>query len=142
MKMVSFPGAQLKDILHYSDDHLTNSFAATVILQVKGKVLLEDISQSKIENLGKHLKSMVGKCHTYGYKNIFISGLVYTTTIGLPVLEGTHKMMEHLCNILGIYDVNNRNIRKQHLWKDSLHLVESGKVNLAHKFLFYLFKCY
>ena len=113
--MVSFPGAQLKDILHYSDDHLTNTFADTVILHVKGKVLLEDISQSKIENLGKHLKSMVGKCRTYGIKNIFISGLTYTTRIGLPVLEGTHKIMEHLCNILAIYDVNNRNIRRKHL---------------------------
>ena len=46
---------------------------------------------------------MVEKCRTYGIKNIFILELVYTTKIGLPVLEKTHEMIEHLCNKLGIY---------------------------------------
>ena len=89
--------------------------------------LFEDNSQSKIENLGKNLKSMVEKCHTYGIKSVFISGLVYKTRIGLPVLEKTHGMIVHLCNKLGICYVDNQNIRRKHLWKDSLHLVESGK---------------
>ena len=44
---------------------------------------------------------MVKKCHTYGIKNIFVAGLVYTTGIGLPILERTHEMNDHLCNKLG-----------------------------------------
>ena len=74
---------------------------------------------------------MVEKCHTCGIKNVFISSLVYTTRIGLPVLERTHEMIVHLCNKLGICYVDNRNIRRKHLWKDDLHLVESGKAILA-----------
>ena len=85
---------------------------------------------------------MVEKCHTFGIKNVFISGLVYTTRIGLPVLERTHEMILHLCNKLGICYVDNRNIRMKHLWKDGLHLVESGKVILANNFLSYLSKCF
>ena len=76
--------------------------------------LLEDNIQS-IENLGKNLRSMIEKCHTYGIKNVFISGLVYTTRIGLPVLEKTHEMIVHLCNKLGIRYVDNRNIRRKHV---------------------------
>ena len=84
---------------------------------------------------------MVDKCHNYGVKNVFISGLVYTTRIGLPVLEKTHEMIVHLCNKLGICYVDNRNIRREHLWKDGLHFVESGKVILANNFfLSYLSK--
>ena len=78
---------------------------------------------------------MVEKCHTYGIKNVFISGFVYIARIGLPVLEWTHEMIVHLCNKLGICYVCNRNIRRKHLWKDDLHLVESGKVILANNFV-------
>ena len=77
-KMVSFPGATSKEILHYLDIHLTNSSPDAVILHVGVNDLLEDNSKSKIENLEKNLRSMVDKCHTYGVKNVFISGLVYT----------------------------------------------------------------
>ena len=62
--------------------------------------------------------------------------------MGLPVLERTHEIIEHLCNELGICHVDNRNIRMKHLWKDGLHLVESGKVILANNFLSYLSKCF
>ena len=84
---------------------------------------------------------MVDKCHTYGVRNVFISGLVYTKGIGLPVLERTHEMIVHLYYKLGVCYVDNRNIRRKYLWKDGLHLVESGKVILANNFLSYLSKC-
>ena len=135
--MVSLPGATSNEILHYLDVHLTNSSAEAVILHVGVNDLLEDNSQLKIENLGNNLRSI-----TFGIKNVFISGLVYTTRIGLPVLERTHEMILHLCNKLGICYVDNRNIRMKHLWKDGLHLVESGKVILANNFLSYLSKCF
>ena len=136
--MVSFPGATSNEILHYLDVHLTNSSADAVILHVRVNDLLEDNSQLRIENLGNNLRSMIEKCHTYG----IISGLVYTTRIGLPVLERIHEMILHLCNKLGICYIDNINIRMKHLWKDGLHLVESGKVILANNFLSYLSKCF
>ena len=83
---------------------------------------------------------MVDKCHTYGVRNVFISGLVYTKGIGLPVLERTHEMIVHLYYKLGVCYVDNRNISRKHLWEDGLHLVESGKVILANNFLSYLSK--
>ena len=140
--MVSFPGATTIEILHYLDVHLTNSSPDAVILHVGVNDLLEDNSKSKIENLEKNLRSMVDKCHNYGVKNVFISGLVYTTRIGLPVLERTHEMIVHLYYKLGVCYVDNRNISRKHLWEDGLHLVESGKVILANNFLSYLSKCF
>ena len=44
-------------------------------------------------------------------------------------------MIVHICSKLGICYVDNRNIRREHLWKDGLHLVQSGKVILANNFL-------
>ena len=97
--MVSFPGTKSKKNLRYLDVHLTNSSADVVILHVRVNDLLEDNSQSKIENLGKNLRFMVEKCHTYGIKNVFISGLVYTTRIGLLDFERIREMIVHLLQI-------------------------------------------
>ena len=72
--MVSFLRATSKEILHYLDVQLTNSSANVVILHVGVNDLLEDNSQSKIENLRKNLRSMVENCHTYGIRNVFILG--------------------------------------------------------------------
>ena len=127
-KMISFPGATSK--------------TSCIMLHVGVNYLLEDSSKSQTENLEKNLRSMADKCHTYGVKNVFISGLVYTTRIGLPVFERTYEMIVHICHKLGVCYVNNRNIRRKHLWKDGLHLVESGKVILANNFLSYLSKCF
>ena len=120
------------------DVHLTDCSPVAVILHVGVNDLLEDNSKSKIENLEKNIRSMVDKCHTYGVKNVFISGLVYTARIGLPVLERTHEMIANLCYKLGVCSVDNRNIERKHLRKDGLHLVESAEVILANKFLSYL----
>ena len=105
--MISFPGVTSKEILHYVDVHLTNSSADAVILHVGVNDLVQENSQSKIENLGKNLRSMVEKSHYCGIKNLFISGLVYTIRIGLPAFERTHEIIVHLCHKLGICYVEN-----------------------------------
>ena len=97
-KMVSFSGATLKEILHYLDVQLTSSSADAVKLHVGVNDLLEDNSKLKIKNIGKNLRSIVEKRHTYVVKNVFISGFVYTPRIDLPVHERTHEMIVHLCN--------------------------------------------
>ena len=137
--MVSFPGATSKEILQYLDVHSTNSSPDVVILHFGVNDLLKDNSKSKIEKLEKNLRSMVEKCQSYGVKNVFISGVVYTTKLGTPVLEMTHEMtVSNLCIKLGVCYVVNRNIRRKHLWKDGLHLFKSDKVILANNFLSYL----
>ena len=85
---------QNTDALCSPDVHLTNSSADAIILHVGVNYFLEDNSQSMIENLEKNLRSMVEKCHTYGIKNVFISGLVYTTRIGAcQFLRGLIKLL-------------------------------------------------
>ena len=81
---------------------------------------------------------MVEKCHNCEIWNIFISGLVYTRKIGLPVFQRTHKTIERLANKLGMLCRLDKYKEEIYLWKDGLHLVKSGKAILAYNFLFYL----
>ena len=136
--MFSFPGAQSYQILHYLDVHLEDKSIENIVMHIGVNDLLRDSSESKIKNLLQSLKSMVKKCESFGVRNIYISGLVFTSRINIVCLEKVHDMIQNLCKTEGCIYIDNRNITRFLLYKDGLHLMEEGKVILARNFLFYL----
>ena len=68
-------------------------------------------------------------------KNFFVSGLVYTERVNVKTIENIHNKMVSLCSKLNLQYIDNRNINASQLFKDRLHLVESGKANLANNFI-------
>ena len=115
--------------MHYLDIHLEDRNTETVIIHVDVNNIINDNSQSNIEKYISNVEKMVQKCRNYGVKKIFISGLVFSTKVSLPMLEQIHKKFEY---------IDNRNIRGFCLYKDGLHLLEEGKKFLANNFLPYL----
>ena len=68
-------------------------------------------------------------------KNFFVSGLVYTERVNVKTIENIHNKIVSLCSKLNLQYIDNRNINASQLFKDRLHLVESGKANLANNFI-------
>ena len=79
-------------MLHYIDIHLEDK-----ILHVGVNDLLNDNSQSNVDNLMSNIHKIVEKCKRVGVRNIFVSGLVYTTRINLPILERVHSLISNYC---------------------------------------------
>ena len=69
---------------------------------------------------------------------MFLSGIVYIKRIALQILNDIHDRLISLCKRLEINYIDNRNIRETHLFKDGLHLLETGKQILANNFVFNL----
>ena len=100
----------------------------TVIIHVD----INDILQgSSIENYMKNVRDMVNKCYSFGVKRVFMSGIVYTKRVSLQL----HEQLTSLCKELKIKYIDNRNISGEHLFKDGLHLIDSGKTILANNFI-------
>ena len=79
---------------------------------------------------------MVKKCRNFGVKYIFISGLVYTKRIIInEFLEDLHLKLVNVCKEMQVYFIDNRNITGFYLFRDGLHLLESGKMLLANNFV-------
>ena len=78
---------------------------------------------------------MVEKCHNYGVKNNFLSGIVFMRRVSLDILVQVHNMISNFCSTNGLYYIDNRNIRADCLYKDSLHLLDKGKIVLANNFI-------
>ena len=130
-KMFNFLGASSHQMLHYLDVHLEDRQINAVVIHVRINDILRDSSQSSIDGLLQNIKNLSLKCKKFGVKNIFISGLVYTTRINIGILEKNHVMIQNFCQEYGWFYVDNRNIRGKHLCKDGLHLMEEGKIILA-----------
>ena len=74
----------------------------------------------------------------FGVKNVFVSWLVYTTGVDVYLLERVHVLILGFCRKNCSVYIDNRNIRKDSLYKDGLHLIDKGKAFLADIFIVYL----
>ena len=141
-QLISFPGASSKRLLHYLDVHLDDKNTDTVILHIGVNDLLNDNSPECVNNLMENLTKMINKCQIYGVKNIFVSSIVYTVKVDLPLLESVHVKLTNFCQLNNISIIDNRNIRGECLYKDGLHLLEDGKRILGNNFISALNKLY
>ena len=74
--MLNFPGSSSKQMLHYIDIHLEDKPVDTVLLHVGVNDLLNDNSQSNVDNLMSNIYKIVEKCKRVGVRNIFFVNLL------------------------------------------------------------------
>ena len=117
------------------DIHLEEIQVDTVVIHIGVNDLLDYSNQSRIDSLMNNIICVVEKCRNYGVKNIFLSGIVFTTRGSLDILVQVHNMISNFCSTIGLYYIDNRNIRADCLYRDGLHLINNGKTVLANNFI-------
>ena len=133
--MLDFPGSLSKQMLHDIDIHLEDKSIDTALLHVGVNELLNDNNQSNVDNLMLNIHKIVEKCKRVGVRNFFVSGLGYTTKVSLPILERVRCLISNYCRENPCFYIGKRNIIKFCLYKDGLHLLESGKKILGNNFI-------
>ena len=91
-KMLNFPGASSRQLLHYMDIHLEGIQVDTVVIHIGVNDLLNYSNQSRTDSL---IICMFEKCRNYGVQNIFLSGIVFTTRVSLGILIQVHNMISN-----------------------------------------------
>ena len=128
----SFPGATSKQLLHYLDVNIDDS-TDTVLIHIGVNDILQSVSN--MDRLLLNVREMVRKCRLFGVKNMFASGLVYTRRIRVNILNDLQKKLVDICREMNVYYIDNTNIKGVSLFKDGLHLLDSGKKILAKNFV-------
>ena len=128
----SFPGATSKQLLHYLDVNIDDS-TDTVFIHIGVNDILQSVSN--MDRLLLNVREMVRKCRLFGVKNMFVSGLVYTRRIRVNILNDLRKKLVDICREMNEYYIDNTNIKGVSLFKDGLHLLDSGKKILAKNFV-------
>ena len=88
-----------------------------------------------IENTAKEIINIGHRCREYGVKNIFLSGITYSTKVNINLIRKLNGQIECYCKELNFEYINNENIRRQDLWKDGIHLLNCGIIIIANNFI-------
>ena len=79
------------------------------------------------------LLQFVQRCRNRSIGKVFVSGIVYCTKVRYETIQNPNKSLyeERI-------DHDNGAISEKDLWKDGIHLTESGRVIVANNFINYL----
>ena len=84
--MLNFPGPSSKQMSHHFNMHLEDKSTDTVVLNIGVNDLLNYNSQSNVYNLMLNIHKIIEKFKRAEVRNIFVSRLLYTTSLNPPIL--------------------------------------------------------
>ena len=136
-----FPGATVKQLEHYVLPTLTDDTPDVMIIHgrcndIDPRGKLKEITPNEIAtgfiNIGK-------LCKEKGVNDVLISGIICRRNkYWNNKVIATNKILKQLCIEHQFTFIENENISVEQLWKDGIHLLESGKVILANNFINYI----
>ena len=88
------------------------------------------------DHILQNIKNIAQKCKRSGIQKVLISWLLTANRLAQDLIEEVNKLIKNMCNIEGYCCVNNDNITRANLFKDGLHLLDTGKQILADNFVF------
>ena len=130
-----FPGATSKDLLHYVDATLQDNLFKVAVIYIGIIDTVNNKNSLNTDHMLENIKNIARKYKRYGIQKVLILGLLTTNRLAQDVIEEVDKLIKIMCNIEGYCYVNN-NITRANLFKDSLHLLDTGKQILADNFAF------
>ena len=83
----------------------------------------------------ENIKNIARKCKRCGIQKVLISVLLTTNRLAQDLIEEVNKSIKKMYNIEGYCYINNDNITRANLFKDGLHLSDTGKQILADNFV-------
>ena len=96
-----------------------------------------DIINSEVNKdlVADSIINVARECVAFGVKSVFISRLTVNTRRNSAFISAVNKTLKAKCFMHNFHFIDNSNIKKEHLWKDGLHLNRSGKDLLTNNFL-------
>ena len=126
-RFTRFPGASSEDLLHYADATLKQQSFEVAIIHTGVNDTLCDSSSQQINLLLQNIKKIATICKSYKVKQVFISSIKFNTRISRKLLNEVNEMTERVCLENGYNYIKNGNVNENDLFKDGLHLQNSGK---------------
>ena len=136
-RIKSFPGTTIQQLNnYYSIPTLKEEKPEIVILHVGINDLLS--SRDNItpeEEIATEIMKIGITCKNHGVETVFISGITFCKNVEHGRIDRVNRMIKEESENNGFIYINNDEINGNNVWKDGIHLEESGKVILANNFI-------
>ena len=78
------------------------------------------------------ISSIFTRCPSHNIGTIFISGITRSTQINFQLIRNLNSLLYNACIKYSFKFVDNSVVFKYDIWKDGIHLLESGKAIIAN----------
>ena len=130
-----FPGATSRYFFHYIkptlQDPQTNFNVAVIHMGVNDILNLG----STVETVSNNILHIANQCRNYGVKEVSISSVTCTTLLNSDIINYVDNALQNKCQTSGYRFIDNNNITTETLWKNGLHLTNSGKGIIINNFV-------
>ena len=82
---------------------------------------------STAETVSNNILHVANQCKNYGVAKVSISSVTCTTPLNSDLIKDVNNALQNKNQASGFHFIGNNNITTEKLWKDGLHLTNSGK---------------
>ena len=97
-------------------------------------VLLETLLRNALALKHKRVTDIAKECVRFSEKDIFVSSVTVNTRRSSAFISVVNNVLQDKCATFQFHFIDNSNIKREHHWKDGLHLNWSGKDLLMNNF--------
>ena len=135
-RLKSFRGTNAKELIHYVVPTLQEESFNSALIHIGINDVLKEQSDLQCESLTRNILEISHKCKEHGIEEIIISSLVVTENIDLNLLARVNTSLRNICRENVFCFVDNSNVSVDNLFKDKLHLLDSGKTIFANNLIY------
>ena len=125
-----FPGASPNDIANFCPHILKKEKFDVVVIHAGTNSLLND----DIIDIANELFNIVKVCFDNGVKEVLVSGVTFRYNLMSKITQ-LNNHIESKKQTYGFRFINNDNINANDIWRDKIHLSESGIVKIANNII-------
>ena len=129
-----FDGATSKHFHHHVQPTLNKRNVKTdiAVLHMGTNDILN--AEGDKDLIAKSVIDIAKECVRLGVKDVFVSSVTVNTRRSSAFISAVNNILQDKCATHQFHFIDNSNIKKEHLWKDGLHLNRSGKDLLMNNF--------
>ena len=135
VQLKSFPGCKAMQLDHHTIPILQEQYYDAAGIHVGINDLLNSSSKKSVDEICDDINKIALRCRSHNIATIFISSIAYSTKVNLQLIRNLNGLLYNACMKCGFHFVDNGAVSKCDLWKDGIHLLETGKVIIANNFI-------
>ena len=129
-------GGTTNRVANSANDYLkNNAIPDSVIIHTGINDLLQGRSEEDVvDDIMNFGKFIIDK----RVKNVFISSITKSFRLEEYIVMNVNRILKAACSQLGFTFINHENILEKHIWRDGLHMANSGLGILSSNFSYFI----
>ena len=141
VQLKSFHGCKAMQLDHHTIPILQEQYYDAAGIHVGINDLLNSSFIKSVDEICNDIIKIALRCRSHNIATIFISSIAYSTKVNIQLIRNLNGLLYNAFTKYGFHFVDNGTLLimimvfKCDLWKDDIHLLDTGKAIIANNFI-------